>query len=189
MFCFTDLAGIHKLQALLGQSFSFLGGPALSKILSGDRIVFVCDKSAISFNCNFIDADLEGFPDEYNIVRPEEPRLVDIEKAKQRGYFYTQLAGEQVKEISIVEETVTRYRGSEQLWSFVSDVAFIFEMAGGFVAISKLSHHMEMLKVTYGNSLDSLVIPETSNRFEEDIFLSLEVNRRTISLSEAIDRL
>ena len=95
-----------------------------------------------------------GIPDLY-------PNLgaAAIRKADHNSYYFH--AGGCITGFKIHRETVRKVVAGEVELSYTTDIAIVFELTNGVLAVSKSSLNQEMLIINFADSFEELDIPPT----------------------------
>ena len=183
---FSRLA-LESFQSLLGAKFESLSGPTLGPDLVSDLIIIETNSGNVAIQGDIVHLNFEGFEDTYS-------KLVatgDVEKlltqAKKIGNLYYFRAGENISQVLILRDEITCFENHEFSWKYVSDSGLILQLDSGFVAITKLGYHDELLSISYMDKLDMDEIPAPTAAFEDNLDTNLVVKRKFISLKEALD--
>lgn len=179
---------ILKLQGLEGQTLEYLCEPqgwtgnfAVDlQVVTTLEIVDIClDVELLSF---------QGYEDEYSIFVSSDADPKKSMRGLKNGHAKFQLAGEQIRKIWVIEETVRHLENGKETWDYICDVAIVLELETGLIVVSKATHYSELLQVTYTNSSNIEDYPKTVGFPEGDLISNNSKEIRKITLQEAISR-
>lgn len=162
-----DDEAIGLLNALVGANFGFLGGFNLNADLVADHLVLVTDEVAVTISGDTFDGDFEGFEDEYSKLEVRAAGDPEIQMVTAAGYLFRQYSGQPIVDVKAVVETVTCFETTSELWRYSTVVSLVVFFESSFVAVTKLGHHDEVLKVTHGRLFDVTALPKTEGRFDD----------------------
>lgn len=154
------------LDALRGTTLRRIFGVNLDVRLMSEDVSLETDQATITLWGDVEDlGDWEGFEGQYSVLHIDEgvPSIyADTDVAAMNGpkegsFFFH--AGERIDDVIIVRERVVKVVADEVEWEYTTDVAVIFELSSGVLAISKSALDGELLNVTIGESLDRLTLP------------------------------
>lgn len=175
---------LGQLGSLVGATFRFLGGASLDADRISDRIVVTTEIGSVTIFGDIKDGNFEGFDDEYSTLEVVASSHSEVEKIISTGHLFRQFFGQTIVGIKVVDETITCVKGGVKVWTYCTAVSLVIYFESGFAAITKLGHHDEMLKVTYGATFDIDALPKTEGRFEEGIHETYLYNRELISIED-----
>lgn len=155
-----------RLDALRGTTLRRIFGFNLDVRLMSEDVSVETDQATITLWGDVEDlGDWEGFEGQYSVLRIDEgvpsiyadTDVAAVNGANEEGFFFH--AGELIEDVFIVRERVAKVVSDEVEWEYTTDVAVIFELSKGALAISKAALDGEMLNVTIADSFDRLTLP------------------------------
>lgn len=168
-----DLIGL-KLESLSGETLpDFLMSPSVT-VKAGDQIVTIFGKTDDSEI-----PDFEGYASTLCIARGS---LDDLALHRQSGNIYKQYSGSEITGVAIVREDLESVVSGQVVWRHSADIAIVLEFQAGFLVISKMGQHDEVLRVQFSKSFEIEGIPKLDSYFEDDILTSIRSRRRYESL-------
>jgi hypothetical protein len=168
-----DLIGL-KLESLSGETLpDFLMAPSVT-VKAGDQIVTIFGKTDDSEI-----PDFEGYASTLCVARGS---LADLTLHRQAGNIYKQYSGSEITGIGIVREDLESVESGKANWQHSADIAIVLELQSGFLVISKMGQHDEVLRVQFLKSFDIDGIPKLDSYFEEDILTTIRSSRNYESL-------
>jgi len=182
---FLDRESLTRLSALVGAEWRFFAGPNVSDWLTDVSIAVVTDGPALTISGEVVDLDFEGEDDTYSSFKIDDGAS-ELGLAERAGHVYHFLAGQEVREVVVVRETVTERRNNQQTWSYVANIGIVFVLSAGAIAISKVSHHSELLAVTRADSLDAVVIDDLTSGWEDQLGLDYTFERERIPIERLL---
>ena len=168
---------LTELKTMVNQRLSYIAGPNLSSDLSSDYVIIVTDTSLYGLQGDVHQGVLEGFPELYSSIETCAVDNDDLKEAKINGNQYYFNQGEVISEVLLITDTIRGFNDSKEAWEYVSDVGIVLKLESGYVAITRLGYHDEMLQVTYMEDMKADNLPTTSGRFEDDLHSSHTVTR------------
>lgn len=180
--------GLSHLTGLVGAKLEFVGGPHLPSYLVAPQVLISFDRKALSFEGDVVFSDLQGFPNEFSHLSVQTANVADVQASRDAGLQYFFLNGHVLTGIDVLEETVESRSQETSNWTLVTDVAVLFKFEHGVVAISKLGHQDEALRVYHNSNTGSIDLPATESLFEPDLFEDILTSRRVMSLELALAR-
>ena len=165
---------------MINQRLAYIAGPNLSSDLSSDFVIIVTDKDSYGFQGDVHQDVLEGFPELYSSIETCEVENEELEEARTRGNQYFFNKGEVISEIFLVRDSIEGLNDANEPWQYSSDIGIVLRLETGYVAITRLGYHDEMLQVSYFGELTVENIPATLGRFETDLHSNYTLTRSFI---------
>ena len=72
-------------------------------------------------------------------------------------------------DLLIVRETIIEIENEQESWEYITDIGVVFVLSSGAVAVSKGSHHTQMLVVRMAPTVDALDIPDRAIEWTDDL--------------------
>ena len=176
------LEQVIELRDMIGQRLAFIAGPNLSSDLSSDFVIIATDTDLFGLQGDVHQDLLEGFPELYSSIQTCTVEKQDLEEARTHGNQYFFKKGERISEILLVRENMECFIDGKQAWLYTSDIGIVLKLESGYVAITRLGYHDEMLQVTYLGELIVDNLPTTSGRFENDLHSNYSITRSLIKI-------
>lgn len=147
-----------------------------------DPCVFFCTEGPAITVSGWTDYfDFEGEDDTYSLLKIDGG-AEDFEEAKRSGRIYSSEAGQEVVEVMVVRETVVATRGEHESWRYVTDIGIVFKLSAGAIAVTKVSHHTELLSVIKADTLEELQIDEPTKIWEDKLGIEYTIRRDFIPI-------
>jgi hypothetical protein len=146
-----------------------------------DVTAFFCtDGPAITISGIAEYLDFEGEEDTYSLLHVDDGAS-DFNEAEKVGrlFFY---AGQRVIDVLIVRETIVEIRDGQEAWQYVTDIGIVFKFSAGVIAVTKVSHHTELLSIIKADALEELQIDETTNIWEDKLGIEYAIGRAFIPI-------
>jgi hypothetical protein len=83
----------------------------------------------------------------------------------------------------IVRETVTQQIDTQPTWTYITDIAIIFQLETAVIAFAKVSQHSELIVAIRATNTEDLQIDEPTNLWTDKIGIEHMITRKFISLS------
>ena len=99
-------------------------------------------------------------------VGDTDPEALEAWRKCGRTFFYD--SGQTVRSVFIVREEITALRDGDVQWVYSTDIGVVFELSEGALGIVKASHHIEALRVSFGDSVDALDLPDRMIEWDWD---------------------
>jgi len=177
---------LQSFKTLVGAQFEYLAGPTLDPDLVSDLVLIQTNSGTIAIQGDILQLDVEGFDDTYSQLVATSDAQQALTKAKRIGNLYFFKAGETISKVLILRDEIRCFENHEFSWKYVSDSGLILQLDSGFIAITKLGYHDELLSVSYLEKLDSDEIPTPTAAFEDNLDTNIVVERKFITLEEAL---
>jgi hypothetical protein len=158
----------------------------MSEALEGEQIVLTCENMDILVEGQVEFLELGGNLDEFariGVVKP--PRKV-VSQSMERGNIYYQKSGGLILDVMICREYIEKSENEKTIWEYETDNSVILILDNGVISISKVSHHAELLKVSFPSRLNAEEIDDTSGRFNSDLFNRYVKIRRIFSVDQLL---
>lgn len=178
-----DAESLSRLAHLRGATWRYFGGVQVSSWLTDVSIFVATDGGELTISGETTDLDFEGEDDTYSRFRIDDG-APDLDAASRAGHLYHFNSGHRLDDVLIVRETVTERRGGEQTWSYVNDLSIVFVLDNGVIAISKVSHHTELLSVVRADSFDTLALDEPSHGWEDKLDADFSLTQEVLSIGD-----
>ena len=82
----------------------------------------------------------------------------------------------------MIQDKLVGYLDGKESWEYSTDIGIVLKLESGFLALSRLGYHDEMLQVTYLNEWDLEAIPDTLGRFDNDLHVNFTSSRSIIHI-------
>ena len=181
----VDKESAMKLAALRGQVWRFFGSSRMTNWLTDVSMFFCTEGPAITVSGWTDFFDFEGEGDTYALLKIDDG-AADFEEAKKAGRSYPTQSGQNVNDVLILRETVVETRGGQVSWRYVADIAIVFQLSGGVVAVAKVSHHTELLGIAKAPSMDELRIDQVNSYWQDRHGVAYTVDRRVIRIEDLL---
>lgn len=180
-----DVESLSRLARLRGTTWRYFGGAQVSTWLTDVSIFVSTDDGDVTMSGETTDLDFEGEADNYSRFRIDDG-ATDLDTASRAGHLYHFNGGHRLEDVLIVREIVTERRDGKQAWTYVNDLAVVFVLDNGVIAISKVSHHTELLSVVRADQLDALDLDEPSHGWEDKLDVEFSFTREVLSINDLI---
>lgn len=91
-----------------------------------------------------------------------------------------------MNDVLIVRETVVETRRGQVSWRYVADIAIVFQLSDGVVAVAKVSHHTELLGIATAQSIDELLIDQVNSHWEDRQGVAYTADRQVIHIGDLL---
>jgi hypothetical protein len=170
------------LANLIGQRLRFIAGPDLWHPLTAPSVYIVTEGESISLDATCVEYEFDGDWEDFCQIHISKPNVQGVEAAVGLGYAYKKYSGEKIMSVKIISDKISGVLNGQTNFDYTSHSGVVIEFAHGCIAIMKLDHHQPILKVIYGEDLESKNIEYPSHRFNEDVFQSFTFEREEISI-------
>jgi len=171
---------IIEICGMVNQRLTYIAGPNLSSDLSSDFVIIATDKAFYGFQGDVHQDLIEGFSELYSSIETCDVETEELEEARTRGNQYFFNKGEVISEIFLVRDNIEGFNEAKEAWHYSSDIGLVLRLESGYVAITRLGYHDEMLQVSYFGDLTVENIPTTQGRFDRDLHSNFTVKRSFI---------
>lgn len=176
-----DKEGLLRVAALKGQAWRCFGSPGMTDWLTDVTAFFCTDGPAITVSGIAEYLDFEGEEDTYSLLHVDDG-AADFDEAEEVGRLYFFYAGQRVIDVLIVRETIVENRGGNATWRYVTDIGIVFKLSAGAIAVTKVSHHTELLSVIKADTLEELQIDEPTKIWEDKLGIEYTTRRDFIPI-------
>lgn len=174
---------IAHLRQVIGGEWLYVAGDSLGPDWHTPEEVLVgTSVESFAVISDIFEADFQGFPMTYAALAISDD-VTSFERAKQLGNVYVQHQHERIIDIQVVRETIAESVNGEPSWEYTTDIAVVFVLTHGCVAIAKGSHHTEMLVVSMAREVGDLRIPDRSVEWADDLMVSHTSVREFMSIA------
>lgn len=176
-----DREGLLRIAALKGRAWRCFGSPGMTDWLTDVTAFFCTDGPAITVSGIAEYLDFEGEEDTYSLLHVDDgaPDFDEAEKAGRLYFFYT---GQRVIDVLIVRETIVEIRDGDEAWHYVTDIGIVFKLSAGVIAVTKVSHHTELLSIVKADTLEELQIDVPTNIWEDKLGIEYTIRREFIPI-------
>lgn len=181
---FTPLE-IVKLSSLIGQKYLHFGSGQMSPWLQSDEVILTTESESLSLQAHIRDEDFEGYGQTYSLIRISEATTERLKSLESSGKIHRNYSGEVIRDLNVVTETVQMKSSSSPEWEYTTSVAVIVILESGYIAISKLDHHNELLIVTFGSEFLMSELPRIDHHFRDGSERRFTFSRGVSSLNTA----
>ena len=179
-----DQEALRRLVRLRGQTWRCFGGPDVSDWLTDVSIFIVTEQGAVTLTGETDDLAFEGEGDTYATLRVDDGAS-NFPIAAKEGNLYYFHAGQEILDVLVLRESVTEIRDGHPAWTYLTDLGIVFVFADGVIAVTKVSHHTELLAVLRADSIDTLYVKEPSNVWVDKLDIEYTFDRELIALPPA----
>lgn len=169
------------LSGLRGQRWRCFGGAQVTDWLTDVAIFVATEESAVTISGEVDDLDFEGHLDSYSRFRVDAG-APDFDAATRSGGVFLHFAGQEIREVLVVRESVTRREDGHPRWIYVNDIAVVFVLDAGAVALAKVSHHSELLKAMWADGVALLDVKQPTTVWTDRIGVEHEITREIVPL-------
>jgi hypothetical protein len=171
-----------RLASLLGQRWRYFGGAQVTDWMTEVSLLVATEGPTLTVSGEVDDLDFEGEDDSYSHLRVD-PGAPDLPAASKAGNLFHFNAGQEVKDVVIVRETVTQQIDTQPTWTYITDIAIIFQLETAVIAFAKVSQHSELIVAIRATNTENLKIDEPTNLWTDKIGIEHMITRKFISLS------
>jgi len=136
----------------------------------------------------------KGWPAEYsrfilNSTNLGYPNIDPWQEAKKKGFIYKFHSGEEILDVQIERMTVSQFHFGEHTWDYETDSAIILVLSGGALAVCKVGLGTELLRISMGDSLEKLELPQPDSWWDhyDDLEFQFTRKRERFSVSELLN--
>jgi hypothetical protein len=176
-----DSEGLLRIAALKGKVWRCFGSPGMTDCLTDVTAFFCTDGPAITISGIAEYLDFEGEEDTYSLLHVDDGAS-DFNEAEKVGRLFFFYAGQRVDDVLIVRETIVENRDGQEAWQYVTDIGIVFKFSAGVIAVTKVSHHTELLSIIKANALEELQIDEPTNIWEDKLGIEYTIGRDFIPI-------
>lgn len=148
-------------------------------------VVLVTETASIEIFGETDALEFQGYLDDfaYFVVQTASDKI--LSQTRRSGHTTQQFSGRRILEIKVLTEEIVALQAGSQDWHDHSVVGIMFILDRGVLAISLMSHHMEIFQITELSDGERLeAVDEVSLRFDEDALNTCKVLRKVLTLEE-----
>jgi hypothetical protein len=176
-----DREGLLRVAALKGRAWRCFGSQGMTDWLTDVAAFFCTDGPAITVSGIADYLDFEGEEDTYSLLHVDDGAS-DFDEAEKVGRLYFFYAGHRVIDVLIVRETILEIRDDHEAWQYVTDIGIVFKLSAGVIAVTKVSHHTELLSIIKADTLEELQIDPPTNIWEDKLGIEYTIRREFIPI-------
>ncbi|MEI2718305.1 MAG: hypothetical protein V9E98_15170 [Candidatus Nanopelagicales bacterium] len=180
-----DHESLTRLADLRGQRWRYLGGPHVSNWMTDVSLIVATEESELTISGEVDELDFEGEQDSYSRLRVDQG-AADLAATTESGHRYYFHAGEEVRDVLIVQETVRQVSYGQPTWTYTNDIAIVFALRTGAIALAQVSHHSELLGVVQAADVQALKIEEPSHIWTDKLGVEHHFTRDTIPIRDLL---
>lgn len=190
---YFDEPSLRRLASLVGARWRFITGDPLPErpgcLYAFDSVIVAVDGAAIDLSSTLVVLDFEGVPEDYPLLGVRDAQPDAIEAASKAGRMSFNNQGADIRRVVVVRERITYARGGANMWDYSSDIGVIFEVQTGAIGVSKASHHIEALFVSFGETIGDLDLPDRTIEWDWDNELGEEyqTSREFLDVLDLLD--
>lgn len=181
----VDKESAMKLAALRGHGWRYFGSSQMTNWFTDTSVFFCTEGPAITVSGWTDFFDFEGEDDTYSLLKVDNG-AADFEEARKAGRIYSTQSGQSVNDVLIVRETVVETRRRQVSWRYVADIAIVFQLSHGVVAVAKVSHHTELLGIATAQSMDELRIDQVNSCWGDRQGVTHTADRQVIHIEDLL---
>lgn len=102
------------------------------------------------------------------------------------GRIYSPQSGQHVNDLLILRGAVVETPSGQVSWRYVADIAIVFQLSVGVVAVAKVSHHTELLGIATSTSTDELRIEQVKSYWQDRQGVAYTVVRQLIRIEDLL---
>jgi hypothetical protein len=161
---------LRRLESLIGAQWLYIAGDTLGPDFNTPFDVIVGTTGGSVRVVSTIDeADFQyDEPMTYSVLSISED-VSGFTQARRRGNVYVHHQREYLIDLLIVRETIIEIENEQESWEYITDIGVVFVLSSGAVAVSKGSHHTQMLVVRMAPTVDALDIPDRAIEWTGDL--------------------
>ena len=167
-----DDGSLRRLRDFVGGRWNFVTGDPLPEqpgcLAAFDYVIAAIEGRTATVHSRLALADFEGYEGEYPrlSVGDTDPEALEAWRKSGRTFFCN--SGQTVRSVLIVREEITALRDGDVQWVYSTDIGVVFELSEGALGIVKASHHIEALRVSFGDTVDALDLPDRTIEWDWD---------------------
>jgi len=165
----------QQLAALVGQKLAYITGFGVKRYLVSALLLIVTSDSVVDVSGSIATEDFPGYREDFGFISIGKSLESDVSVSQREATRFFKFAGEEIQRVEIRRATISKHANGEAVWQYSADIAILIKVASGWISISLLNHHDQILTVTYTSNNEKLEIPETDSLFESDLFEKYEV--------------
>ncbi|MFM2184552.1 MAG: hypothetical protein RIS55_200 [Actinomycetota bacterium] len=173
---------IEKLESLIGGTLEFLGGDHLPDLMFASQFVVFTNRCALVFQGDVVQADLEGYVENYSRIRVVQVDEAEVSRLGALGRLSFDGPNQVIQNVEILRRTITEYKNGVVTWQLQTSRAVVLDLGTTNLCFSKLGEHDEALAVTSLLEFQSSKLPTTSSYFETDFKTSYVIREDLFSL-------
>jgi|GEM_PF-1598603 len=173
---------LELLASIEGFSLDSIAGAELPDFLGGWEILVVTDHRTLRIWSDVEEHDFEGFKEQYSrlfVAQSDE----GLEEATQKGNRYYFHSGERIDRIDLIRDTVRAEVMGFPTWEYVSDVAIVFSLSGGSLAIRREHMNLEVISASFSDTARTAEIPSPTSYFTDTIDTQHSFERLAIPIA------
>ncbi len=182
-----DRESLVRLASLRGQRWRCFGGQQVSDWMTDVSLFVLTEESALTISGEVDELDFEGEEDSYSRLRVDQG-AADLGAAKKSGNTYHFYASQEVRDVLVVRETVEQNIDGEPTWTCTTDIAIVFVLGSGVLAVAMVSHHSELLAAVRADDVESLTIEEPSNLWTDKLGVEHRFTRDMVPIGDLLHR-
>lgn len=181
-----DHDSLLRLAKLVNGAWEYFGAEGMGvELRTSFNAFFVTSCGSITVWSDVEYLDFTGEEDTYSGLSVEDGAL-HLREARSTGSFFYFHAGESVVDVLVLRERIQEVCDGVTTWEFTTDLAVVFVLSEGVIAVSKRSQHAEVIAVTHAGSLEQLAIAEPSSSWVEQIGVDYVHSREFIRVAELL---
>lgn len=180
-----DGHGLEHLYALIGEKWKLFGGGALSDWLTAISLFISTDGHEVTVTGEVEYLDFEREDETYSRLQVSSG-AGGLGKAAAAGYLYYHHQGEEVTDVRILRETVSEFIDGARTWTLTTDIAIVFVLESGVIAVARVNYHSELLCVVQARTVQDLVVDQLLSSWTNLVDRTYEFERRMIPVSELL---
>ena len=171
------------MQSLVGAQWLYIAGDTLGPDFNTPFDVIVGTTGGSVRVVSTIDeADFQyDEPMTYSVLSISED-VSGFTQARRRGNVYVHHQREYLIDLLIVRETIIEIENEQESWEYITDIGVVFVLSRGAVAVSKGSHHTQMLVVRMAPTVDALGIAHRAIEWTDDLTIKHLASRQFLQI-------
>ena len=178
---------LSMLAPLVGARWCFVAGETLTHhLFTPVDVIVETTEGGVRIVSDIYEAGFEGDMNTYAKLSVSDD-LSGLNTARRHGNVYVHHGGEVVQDIQVVRDTVMEFETGDLTWAYTTDVAIIFRLSGGAIAVAKASHHTEMLTGGMAPSGSLVEVADRVVEWRDDLVSEHRSSRRFLALSQLLE--
>lgn len=177
-----DHASLRRLSSAVGARWRYVTGDPLAQrpgsLIAFGVVVAATDACELVVHSDLGVLDFEGYDEEYPRLSVADPDPSEVEASRTSGRLFFGSSGKEVRKVDIVREEIASLRDGAVEWVYSTDIGVVFELTDGAIGIVKAGHHDDALIVSFGESADTLDLPDRTIEWDWDNELGEEYRTR-----------
>ena len=192
MLCLDEFS-LHEIAKVKGSELDFVTGRRMSampgRVVSsvGSAVIRTSAGDLTVFAKPFV-SSFEGSATEYDALSARVDAVAAVDWPRTGNVDFT-FSGEQISDVTVVRDTVTKESFGDEAWTFQTDFGFILKSEHGVVGIFKASYFLsEIVRIEFADSQLHFRDPDRSIEWTDSAVLgeNFSFNREFMPIDELL---